>query len=219
MRIYSMRLRFSAVPPIPYRVHQSIAMPPPVRLLIFASIALLSLTAQAEDAGAGAGQAKGLRELDAATQAIKADLLDLEADLTALELDLRYPPPRRWTVFVTMSPALADLELREVVLQVDGRVVASHSYPAEERAALAAGGAQRLHITNLRPGRHEIAVELRARYDGDPYHRQQRFVISKPKGPRLLELRLVAEAAFPADEAADEDPAPGFVGYHYDDRT
>ncbi|MDN5862662.1 MAG: hypothetical protein L0H19_04350 [Salinisphaera sp.] len=156
-----------------------------------------------------------LRELDASIQDIKADLLDLEAGLTDLELDLRYPAKTRWTVFVTVAPE-AELVLQEVTLSVDGQVVVSHQYDKTQRSALAAGGAQRLHIGNLQTGRHQILISLRGSRDGDAYQREQTFAVDKQPGPRLVELRLTPEAPF-AVQQQDRDPAPGFIVFHYDD--
>lgn len=191
---------------------------------LFPTIALLlaGLVSQAavgeeaapDTAPVAAAQAPTVAELDAAAQAIKLDVLDLEADLMALERDLRYPAVTRWTVFVTMGEA-ASLAIEEIALQLDGEVVANHRYSEAQQSSLSKRGAHRLHIANLDPGRHRITVTLTATRQGQPYQREQSFLVDKPEGPRLLELRLMQRVAYADPE---QQPAPGFVAFHYDDQ-
>lgn len=135
----------------------------------------------ATDSGAGE-QTSAFQQLDKQTREIKADMLDLEAELSALEEDIHYPAATRWTVFVTAEPADA-LSLENVDLSVDGHTVASHRYTADQREALQAGGAHRLYIGNLSPGRHKVAAAF-----NDGGKSQTAFTLDKPRGPRLLEL-------------------------------
>ncbi|MES1944892.1 AraC family transcriptional regulator [Salinisphaera sp. PC39] len=128
-------------------------------------------------------------DLEDRAQSVKTEVLDLEAEFTALARDIRYPAPTRWTVFVT-AEALSDFELETIELSVDDTVVATHRYDGPQRDALADGGAHRLHIDNLASGDHRISARLTGRLGGEPYARTAAFRIDKPEGPRLLELHL-----------------------------
>lgn len=156
-----------------------------------------------------------LRELDQATQNLKQEMLDLEAELTDLEQDINYPAPRRWTVFFTMDPAMTDFTLDAVELSVDGTVVTRHRYSAQERAALADEGAQKLFVAGLDPGPHRVRVRFDGEMDSQPYRREQRFTVDKPEGPRLLELRLAPEVS--VDNAGRNNGGPGLLARSYDD--
>ena len=158
-------------------------------LLLGAGVAPAAAQSSAPDNptdDAPAADTQQFRALEAETRRIKAEVLDLEAELAALENDIRYPAATRWTVFVT-TDAEADDVLRVIELQVDGQTVASHEYSAKERSALADGGAHRLYLGNLSPGRHELAVRL-GRGDKAPTPGPS-FIVDKQRGPQLLELR------------------------------
>lgn len=151
-------------------------------------------------------------ELDQRTQEVKSEVLDLEAELAALERDIRFPAATRWTVFVTATP-IPDFTLETVSLLVGGRTIATHQYDRAQRQALADGGAHRLYIGNLAPGSHDVSVQLTARRAGDAYTRTDSFQLDKPKGPRLLELQLRPD---PQTEQGRE--GPGFAAKRYADR-
>lgn len=151
-------------------------------------------------------------ELQREAQAVKSEVLDLEAEFTALVHDIRYPPANRWTVFVTAEP-IPDFELDTVELLVDGVTVASHEYDDAQRAALAEGGAHRLHMGNLGTGSHLVSTRLTGRYAGETYSRTGSVEIDKPEGPRLLELRLQA-----LPESAEDGRGPGFAHQSHADR-
>lgn len=135
------------------------------------------------------------QQLEAQSQAIKSQILDLEAELSALEQDVRYPQQSRWTVFVTAAKDV-DPALSQIELQVAGRVLASHEYTPEEQAALSQGGAQRLYIGNLSSGKHQIFVRLthtQSKRD-KPKQVHSEFTLNKPAGPRILELHWQPDA-------------------------
>lgn len=132
-----------------------------------------------------------LQQLEAQSQAIKSQVLDLEAELSALEQDVRYPENSRWTVFVT-ADADADTAPKALELQVGGRVIASHQYSSKEQAALRAGGAHRLYIGNLSPGKHQIRVRFTST---NSEQGNSQFTVNKPVGARLLELHWQPDAS------------------------
>lgn len=183
----------------------------PARPFIGVTLALTMVAATAAEPDAESE----LRALDQATQNLKLEMLDLEAELTDLEQDINYPAPRRWTVFFTVDPAMTDFTLDAVELSVDGTVVARHRYTDQERAALSDQGAQQLFIAGIDPGPHRVRVRFDGQWDGQPYRREQRFTVDKPEGPRLLELRLAPEVT--VDNAGRNNGGPGLIARSYDD--
>ncbi len=133
------------------------------------------------------------QELEAQSRAIKAEVLDLEAELSALEQDIRYPAQTRWTVFVTAEDS-NEADLSQIQLQVAGRVVASHQYSDEEQKALRDGGAHRLYIGSMNAGEHPVSVRYVGKDGNETFNGDTAFVMAKPAGPQLLELHWQPEA-------------------------
>lgn len=176
-------------------------------------IAVLLTVAGVGYAADGDTDSSSLAELDATTQSLKSDILDLQAELLALERDIRYPPTDRWTVFVTRPSDTAVLKLKRITLEVDGTRVAEHRYSQAERQALRDDGAHRLYFGTLARGRHQATVVLVGQHDGNPYRRKQTFTIDKPDGPRLMALKVHPKVA----RAEGKPEAPGIVARHLDD--
>lgn len=133
------------------------------------------------------------QELEAESRAIKAEVLDLEAELSALEQDIHYPAPTRWTVFVTAAEANS-AQLEQIELQMGGRIIASHQYTAQEQQALRKGGAHRLYIGSMSPGEHPVTVRYTSLTGVQAVNNSSNFIVSKPAGPRLLELHWQPES-------------------------
>lgn len=151
---------------------------------------LLILPAHAQDTQPST---PSFQELEAESRAIKAEVLDLEAELSALEQDIHYPASTRWTVFVTATEGNS-AQLQQIELQMDGRSIANHQYSAQEQQALRKGGAHRLYIGSISPGEHPVTVRYTSLTAGQTVNNSTNFVVSKPVGPRLLELRWQPES-------------------------
>jgi len=158
----------------------------PIAVLLLLSCACVYTFAPAV-AQEPASSTENFQALEAQSRAIKAEVLDLEAELSALEQEIRYPAQNRWTVFVTAEDSDA-ADLQQIELQVNGRVTASHQYSADEQNALRDGGAHRLYIGSLPVGQHPISIRYVGENGDQIFDGGTAFVATKNGGPQLLEL-------------------------------
>jgi hypothetical protein len=128
--------------------------------------------------------------LDARVQALKAEVIRLNRDLLVLEEDLLFPPGTQLAVFLSLDVGKL-FELESVRVLVDDTVVASHLYTALEVQALQRGGVQRLHLGNLRTGKHQIAAYFTGKgpHERD-YKRATRIEFEKGTDPKYVELKI-----------------------------
>lgn len=169
-----------------------------------------------ESAASASNKAKvpTIAELDKASQALVSEIVQLQAQLLAVKRDIRYPAVDRWTVFVTRKAVEErQFTLESIRLVVDGRPVATEQYSANERRALRAGGADRLHLGTLRRGRHHATVTITGQWKGKPFRRTQTLVVDKPGGPRIMALQVHPRVATRSDAPAQ----PGVTVRHLDD--
>lgn len=153
-------------------------------------------------------------ELDKASQALISDIVQLQAQLLALKRDIRYPAFDRWTVFVTRKAVeQRQFTLASIRLVVDGKPIAVEQYSANERRALRAGGADRLHLGTLSRGRHQATVTITGQWQGKPFRRTQSLTVDKPGGPRIMVLQVHPRVATRSDAPAQ----PGVTVRHLDD--
>ncbi len=159
-------------------------------------ILLLTATFAAWAAGPGEGggtpaaaeAAPG--SLDAEIRALRHDVLEMHAELTAAEKDFLFPASTRFTVFVSLDiPARFDL--RAVELRLDDKVVAHHLYSERELYALQRGGKHRLYVTSIGPGVHELtAYFLGTDANGRDYRRGVTRKFEKGTRPAFAELKI-----------------------------
>ena len=166
-------------------------------------IGLITAPAQAQTAAAPAPSAAASSTpaakpapLDSRLQDLKAEALRLSRDLQVLEEELLFPPGTQFAVFLSVD-AGAGIELESVQVQVDGQLVASHLYQPHERQALQRGGVQRLHLGNLRTGKHSLSATFSGRSVAGRESREareikgtQRFELDKGDTARYVDLRL-----------------------------
>lgn len=153
------------------------------------SLAMLLMTA------AAVAQDAEFLLLDEETRRLKQEVLQLNADLLALQEKVLFPPETQVSVFLTMD--VGDFFALDFVrLQLDGEEVTDHLYDESEIHALLKGGAQRLYIGNVSAGPHELV----ALYHGTGPHEREylrgatlRF--DKQDGIKLLELRIADNEA------------------------
>ncbi len=115
----------------------------------------------------------------------------------ALEI-ARQPPPRdQLLVLVSLLPD-ERFELEAVQVKIDGDFAVFHEYSATEIEALAAGGAHRLLLKHLPPGRHELV----ARWVGKVHKAKEEEVVREVRWAfRSGESRRVVELALTQGEA------------------
>lgn len=128
--------------------------------------------------------------LDARTQSLKREVMDLNRDLFVLEEELLFPASTQLAVFVSMDVGKL-FQLDSVQVKVDNEVVANFLYSPRESEALIRGGVQRLHLGNLRAGKHELVAFFTGKgpHDRD-YRRGATLVFEKQTGPKYIELQI-----------------------------
>jgi hypothetical protein len=130
------------------------------------------------------------QSLDARTQDLKREVMDLNRDLFVLEEELLFPASTQLAVFVSMDVGKL-FQLDSVQVKVDNEVVANYLYTPRESEALIRGGVQRLHLGNLRAGKHELVAFFTGKgpHDRD-YRRGASLVFEKQTGPKYIELQI-----------------------------
>ena len=128
--------------------------------------------------------------LDGQIQALKQDVIELNRDLLVLEEELLFPASTQLAVFVSMDVGTL-FQLDSVQLKVDNAVVANYLYTEREISALQRGGVQRLHLGNLRAGKHELVAVFTGKgpHDRD-YRRGTTLTFDKATGPKYIELQI-----------------------------
>ncbi len=128
--------------------------------------------------------------LDTRVQQLKAEVIRLNRDLLVLEEELLYPAGTQVALFVSMDVGKL-FELESVQIRLDDQLVASHLYTPLEVQALHRGGMQRVHVGNLRAGKHRLTAFFTGRgpHERD-YKRGATLEFEKGTEPRYIELRI-----------------------------
>ncbi len=138
---------------------------------------------------------KTVKKLSHQIQTLKSSVVDLNKDLRLMEEELLFPSSTQASVFVSLDIGQF-FTLESIKLKLDGKQVASHLYSEKQRRALARGGIQRLHITNLNVGLHTVSAFFTGLGpNGRPYKRGSELQFTKGKGSQYLELAIVDDMA------------------------
>lgn len=130
------------------------------------------------------------QSLDGQVQEIKADVLEIAAELGNLEERLLYPSGSQVSVFVEID-ADDEFRLDAVKLEIDGELAAHHIYSFKELDALRKGGVQRLFTGNTPSGDHELRVTVIGKHKSDKdFTESDSFVFSKNVEPKTLGITL-----------------------------
>ncbi len=136
-----------------------------------------------------------VKKLSREIQTLKSSVVDLNKDLRLMEEELLFPSSTQASVFVSLDIGQF-FTLESIKLKLDGKQVASHLYSEKQRKALARGGIQRLHITNLNVGLHKVSAFFTGLGpNGRPYKRGSELKFTKGKGSQYLELAIVDDMA------------------------
>lgn len=151
-----------------------------------AAVAAASAPAAAASAAAEAPPVA----LDTRVQQLKGDVIRLNRDLLVLEEELLFPAGTQVALFVSMDVGKL-FELESVQIKLDDKLVATHLYTPLEVQALHRGGVQRVHIGNLRAGKHRVDAFFTGRgpHERD-YKRGTTLEFEKGTDPRYIELRI-----------------------------
>jgi hypothetical protein len=153
-------------------------------------VSLLTLTIALVSPGFAADATQGRQALDGQIQALKQDVMELNRDLLVLEEELLFPASTQLAVFVSMDVGTL-FQLDSVQLKVDNTIVTNYLYTEREIQALQRGGVQRLHLGNLRSGKHELVAVFTGKgpHDRD-YRRGTTLTFDKATGPKYIELQI-----------------------------
>jgi len=136
-----------------------------------------------------------VKNLSKEIQTLKASVVDLNKDLRLMEEELLFPSSTQASVFVSLDIGTF-FTLESIKLKVDGKQVATHLYSEKQRKALARGGVQRLHLTNLNQGLHTVSAFFTGLGpNGRPYKRAAELEFSKGLGSQYIELAIVDDMA------------------------
>ena len=136
-----------------------------------------------------------VKKLSTQIQKLKLSVVDLNKDLRLMEEELLFPSSTQASVFVSLDIGTF-FTLEGIKLKVDGKQVATHLYSEKQRQALARGGIQRLHLTNLNQGLHTISAFFTGLGpNGRPYKRASELAFSKGQGSQFIELAIVDDMA------------------------
>ncbi len=129
--------------------------------------------------------------LDEALQNLKKEVLELNRDIFILKEDLLFPANTQVAVFLSVDVGKW-FKLDSVVIEIDGRRVASHLYTEKQIDALVRGGIQRVFLGNVKNGEHEIT----AIYTGKDKHerdvrRAASLTFNKNEKATYLELKII----------------------------
>ena len=169
-----------------------------MKQFLFGSLSLLmvSIVVAEEAAPTVSPEVRGLGEQ---VETLKKEILDLNRDLFMLEEELLFPATTQTTVFLAMNTGVF-FALDAVELKIDGKVVSNYLYTEREVNALARGGVQKLHVENLRSGKHElVAIFTGKGPKGRDYRRAASYEFEKGLDPKFIELRI-------SDSSAKEQP-------------
>lgn len=128
--------------------------------------------------------------LDGRIQDIKSEVIRLNRDLLVLEEELLFPANTQVALFVSMDVGKL-FELESVQIKLDDKVVTNYLYTPQEVQALHRGGVQRVHLGNLRAGKHSLVAFFTGRgpHERD-YRRGTTLEIEKGTEPKYIELQI-----------------------------
>jgi hypothetical protein len=150
--------------------------------IVTASLALASLPLVASEAEP--------KPLDTEMEDVKKALLKLKRDLVILEEDLLFPASSQVSVFLSMD--LGEFfQLDSVVLNLNGKEVASHLYTDKQIDALYRGGVQKVFVGNVKQGENILTAFFTGRGpSGRDYRRATTVEFEKSFEPTFVELAI-----------------------------
>lgn len=131
-----------------------------------------------------------VKALSSDIQNLKLEVVALNNELIHLEEDLLFPSSTKYSFFVSMNSGQF-FTLESAKLKIDGKLVTTHLYDADDRAAFARGGVQKLFITNISEGKHTATVFFTGLGPNKmPFKRASEIAFTKKKGQGFVEITI-----------------------------
>ena len=123
-------------------------------------------------------------------EALKTDIVELNATFKQLEKEYLYPPSVDAALFVSVDTGQF-FKLTNIEARIDNNPVAGHFYTEKQQEALAKGGIQRLQEFQLKPGTYELVITVIGEdTQGNTIKRGVTHTFEKTKQAIGLELQL-----------------------------
>ncbi|MEE4249951.1 MAG: hypothetical protein V2I38_05135 [Alcanivoracaceae bacterium] len=134
-------------------------------------------------------------ELDQDLAQFRKDVLDINRRLLLLEEELLFPADTQLAVFVSLDVGKY-FTPDSITLKLDGKTIDGHLYTEREVEALKTGAIQKLHVTNIRNGSHELTAFVSGTGPGGrEYRRAVTLQFDKGSGRQFVQLRMEDDAA------------------------
>ncbi|MCC1496683.1 hypothetical protein [Alcanivorax sp. 1008] len=134
-------------------------------------------------------------ELDQDLAQFRKDVLDINRRLLLLEEELLFPADTQLAVFVSLDVGKY-FSPDSITLKLDGKTIDGHLYTEREVQALKTGAIQKLHVTNIRNGSHELTAFVSGSGPGNrEYRRAVTLQFEKGNGRQFVQLRMEDDAA------------------------
>lgn len=134
-------------------------------------------------------------ELDQDLAQFRKDVLDINRRLLLLEEELLFPADTQLAVFVSLDVGKY-FTPDSITLKLDGKTIDGHLYTEREVQALKTGAIQKLHVTNIRNGSHELTAFVSGTGPGNrEYRRAVTLQFDKGNGRQFIQLRMEDDAA------------------------
>lgn len=133
--------------------------------------------------------------LNEQVESLKQALVNLNRDLFVLEEDILFPTSTELAVYLSMETG-EYFQLDAVELQLDGKALTHYLYTERQVDALQRGGIQRLHMTNITQGTHELtAFFIGKGPENRDFKRAVSLRFEKTDEACAVELQIVADTA------------------------
>jgi len=133
-------------------------------------------------------------ELDQDLAQFRKDVLDINRRLLLLEEELLFPADTQLAVFVSLDVGKY-FTPDSITLKLDGKTIDGHLYTEREVQALKTGAIQKLHVTNIRNGTHELTAFISGIGPSNrEYRRAVTLQFEKSSGRQFVQLRMEDDA-------------------------
>jgi len=133
-------------------------------------------------------------ELDQDLAQFRKDVLDINRRLLLLEEELLFPADTQLAVFVSLDVGKY-FTPDSITLKLDGKTIDGHLYTEREVQALKTGAIQKLHVTNIRNGSHELTAFISGIGPSNrEYRRAVTLQFEKSSGRQFVQLRMEDDA-------------------------